>query len=163
MNQDGPHTDVLSTSCARLCYCPHLLSPPLSFLTKIPYGWPHIPTLIMDLTLSWSMSYEWIWWTHDWTKALRVIICQQSVGRQGWISDWGQPGLQIQLQNSQGHTEKACLKTNKSACASISALVLSLWHSNHDVRCSFSQVPKEDPGSGSAAIPHLTLQSWVLL
>lgn len=122
--------------------------------------------------VSWPMSYELIWWARDWTKALRVIICsqvwwcmplaQRSGGRRRWISDWGQPGLQIQLQDSQGYTDKACLKTNNSACAAINALALSLWHSNHEFQMGMFLQPSSTIGPRKWWSGHSTPDTAIL-
>jgi hypothetical protein len=49
---------------------------------------------------------SWVWWHMPLIPAL---------GRQRqadfWV--WGQPGLQSELQDNQGYTEKPCLKINK--------------------------------------------------
>jgi hypothetical protein len=98
------------------------------------------------------MSYELIWCTCDWTKALRVIICSQvwwctplvpAIRRQTQIDLWYlRPAWSIDpVSRTARATQRNPVskkqknknqKNKKPACASVNVLVLSLWHSNHE-------------------------------
>jgi hypothetical protein len=67
-------------------------------LTKHQKGWEkNSPTILKNQTLSQA------WW---WMPLIPAL------GRQRKVNFWvqGQPGLQSEFQDSQGYTEKPCLK-----------------------------------------------------
>jgi hypothetical protein len=51
---------------------------------------------------------SWVWWR---TPLIPALGRQRQRQADFWV--WGQPGLQSEFQDSQGYTEKPCLKKNK--------------------------------------------------
>jgi hypothetical protein len=75
---------------------------------QVNASWVNMLSLILPTSGSLNTTlrsvHSWAWWLMPLIPAL---------GRQRQVDFWvrGQPGLQSELQDSQGYTEKPCLKT----------------------------------------------------
>jgi hypothetical protein len=79
-----------------------------------------LPTFFM---ICWHQNFHssWAWWCTPLIPAL---------GRQRqadfWV--WGQPGLQSEFQDSQGYTEKPCLKTKQNKTKPFNSILSGANH-----------------------------------